>query len=559
MKKQLILFSLLFVSLFSWGQSQRFVLAEEFTSATCGPCASQNPAFDALLQQNADVITSIKYHMSWPAPGNDPMYLHNTVDNNARRSYYGVNSVPHVFLDGNWFEGMPVQVTQATINAAAAVPSPFDIQVQHQLSADEDSIYVTTLIKATDNVSGDLVAHNVVIEKHIHFNSPPGTNGERDFYNVMKKMLPTKNGTTINSSYAPGDYTIIQTAWELANVYDNDELAVVSFVQNNLNKEVHQAALSSTDPIVPPYSNDAEILEVSNVTSTNCSGTIHPYVTIRNNGSNPLTFLHIEYTVNEGQTFTYDWTGNLNFLQTDVIDLGDISFAVQDTNRLVVEGLNTNNTGDDYTPNNEYVNTFYGAPVLSGQINLFMILDDNPQETSWQLKNSNGDVIQEGGPYSDPGGMVLEQFEISSSDCYRLEVFDSGNDGMCCDHGTGYYAVIYGNNQTAFEGGQFDSIDRNEFSYDIVGVNEFKSYSNVSLGPNPVNGTLHVNFVLQKEAPVSLSVYDLLGKQEFNGEKGMQSAGEKRWNIDLSALPAGVYLFRMKVGDEQYIKKIAVR
>lgn len=35
-----------------------------------------------------------------------------------------------------------------------------------------------------------LVAHNVVIEKHIHFNTAPGTNGEKDFYNVMKKMLP---------------------------------------------------------------------------------------------------------------------------------------------------------------------------------------------------------------------------------------------------------------------------------------------------------------------------------------------------------------------------------
>ena len=559
MKKQLFFVGMIFISLITFGQSQRFVLAEEFTSATCGPCAGQNPAFDALLQQNADVITSIKYHMSWPAPGNDPMYLHNTVDNNARRTYYGVNSVPHVFLDGNWFEGMPAQVTQATINAAAAIPSPFDMQVQHQLSADEDSIYVTTLIKATDNVSGDLVAHNVVIEKYIHFNSPPGTNGERDFYNVMKKMLPTKNGTTINSSYAPGDYTIIQTAWELANVYNNDQLAVVSFVQNDLNKEVHQAALSSTDPIVPPYTNDAEILEVSNVTTKNCSGNIHPYLTIRNNGSNPLTSLHIEYSVNEEETFTYDWSGNLNFLQTDVIDLGEISFTVQDTNRLIVEGLNTNGAGDDYTPNNELVNTFYRAPTLSGQVNLFMILDDNPQETTWQLKNSNGDVIQEGGPYSDPGGMVIEQFEISANDCYEVDILDSGNDGMCCDHGTGYYAVIYGNNQTAFEGGQFDSIDRNEFSYDIVGVNEFKTYSNVNIGPNPATDMLNISFVLQKEENVSLAVYDLLGKTEFAEEKGMQTVGEKQWKIDISGLSNGIYLFKMKIGDEDYIKKIAVR
>jgi hypothetical protein len=38
----------------SWlRQSQRFVMFEEFTNASCGPCASQNPAFDALLSANA--------------------------------------------------------------------------------------------------------------------------------------------------------------------------------------------------------------------------------------------------------------------------------------------------------------------------------------------------------------------------------------------------------------------------------------------------------------------------------------------------------------------------
>ncbi len=559
MKKTVLILGIMFVTALTFGQSQRFVVAEEFTSSTCGPCASQNPAFDALLQQNADVITSIKYHMSWPAPGNDPMYLHNPEDNNARRTYYGVNSVPHVYLDGNFFNGMPVQVTQNTINAAAAVPSPFEMQVQHRLSPNHDSIYSTTLIKATDNVNGDLVAHVVVIEKHIHFNSPPGTNGEKDFYNVMKKMLPTKNGTSIHSTYAPGDYVILQNSWLLANVYDTAQLAVVSFVQNNLTKSIHQAALSTTDPIVPPYTNDAEILKVANVTSKNCSGKIHPYVTIRNNGSNPLTTLHIEYSVNEEETFTYDWSGNLNFLETDVIDLGDISFTVADTNSLIIEGLNTNGVGDDYTPNNELYYTFYRAPVLSGTVNMFMILDDNPQETTWQLKNSSGEVIQEGGPYGNPGGMVIEPLNISQNDCYEVIVRDAGGNGMCCDFGNGYYAVIYGNNQTAIEGSSFDSIDRNELSYDIVGINEFKAYTDVNIGPNPSTGEINVNFILQKEENVSVSVYDFLGKELLFVDKGLQNTGQKSWNIDLSSLSKGIYLFKMKIGDESFVKKIAVK
>jgi len=58
------------------------------------------------------------------------------------------------------------------------------------------------------------------IEKHIHFSSPPGTNGEKDFYNVMVKMLPSATGTSLPSSFQVGDYFVLEFAWKLANVYN---------------------------------------------------------------------------------------------------------------------------------------------------------------------------------------------------------------------------------------------------------------------------------------------------------------------------------------------------
>ena len=51
-------------------QPTRLVLFEEFTQASCGPCASQNPAFNALLAANSAKAISIKYQTSWP--GVDP-------------------------------------------------------------------------------------------------------------------------------------------------------------------------------------------------------------------------------------------------------------------------------------------------------------------------------------------------------------------------------------------------------------------------------------------------------------------------------------------------------
>ena len=71
MKKITTLLALACVTSFSFAQSQRLTLLEEFTQASCGPCASQNPALNTLLNANTTKAISIKYQTSWP--GVDPM------------------------------------------------------------------------------------------------------------------------------------------------------------------------------------------------------------------------------------------------------------------------------------------------------------------------------------------------------------------------------------------------------------------------------------------------------------------------------------------------------
>src|SRR3954467_14352034 len=87
-----------FISALAFGQSQRLVLAEEFTQASCPPCASQNPAFNALLTANASKVTSIKYQTSWP--GTDPMNAQNPNEVATRVALYNVSGVPDSPMDG---------------------------------------------------------------------------------------------------------------------------------------------------------------------------------------------------------------------------------------------------------------------------------------------------------------------------------------------------------------------------------------------------------------------------------------------------------------------------
>jgi hypothetical protein len=150
------------------------------------------------------------------------------------------------------------------------------MSLQHQLNAAQDTVFLTMVASATQAVQNIMVAHNVVIEKHIHFNTPPGTNGEKDFYNVMKKMLPTKDGTVLPNTFAAGDYFLIETAWKLAIVYDNTQIAAIGFIQNTLTKEIFQAGNSSTNPVVLPYNTDLQVLQITNVSAKNCTGKVTP-------------------------------------------------------------------------------------------------------------------------------------------------------------------------------------------------------------------------------------------------------------------------------------------
>jgi hypothetical protein len=79
---------------------KRYVLIEEFTSATCPPCVQASEKLNAMVRVENGLI-SVRYHMNWPAPG-DPFNVANPTDNNARRQYYGVNSIPFAAVMGNW-------------------------------------------------------------------------------------------------------------------------------------------------------------------------------------------------------------------------------------------------------------------------------------------------------------------------------------------------------------------------------------------------------------------------------------------------------------------------
>ncbi len=561
MKRIYLLLSILFAVVAGFGQSQRFILFEEFTNASCSPCALQNPGFDALLNANASKCTSIKYHTNWP--GVDPMNAQNPADVGTRVTYYNVSGVPHALMDGvpqsgSSYLGAPANVTQGKIDTRYAVPSPFSMQIQHQLSPIQDSVYSTMLITCTQPIAENLVAHNVIIEKWIHFNAAPGTNGEKDFYNVMKKMLPGPGGSALPQQMEAGDYVILEGAWKFANVYDKTQIATVGFVQNKVSKEVHQAALSTTGLLTLPYDLDAQVLEVIDVLPKTCIGTLTPSIRIRNNGNSMLQNLTFKYRVNDGPEQSYTWIGGLESLKKALVVLPEYNFTIREQNELIVYSTLPNTGVDQYPKNDTLHFTFTNAPVSTSQVQLVIRTDNAPEETTWVFKNSLGETIASGGPYTQPNKIYQQVITLPKPDCFRFTLYDAGGNGICCLNGNGVYELS-SSGTIIKQGGAFGYYESSDLWYEApASVTESDAADRFTVRPNPVNGTSKVTFYLTHDASVSLKVYSSLGQPVINLFEGALQAGKHELTLDATGLKPGIYVMQLNSGAVVISKKVTV-
>ena len=551
--------TLIFVSfLFATGlsaQSQRLVLLEHFTQASCPPCATQNPTIHTLLVNNPDKITSINYHTSWP--GYDPMYNHNPADNAARTSYYNVTGVPNSVLDGNYFNGYPTGWNINTVNARYAVPSPFELNVYQRLSPANDTIFVTMLIQVTAEVTGQASAFMSVIEEHIHFNSPPGSNGEKDFYNVMKKLLPTRTGIALPTPLTVGDYHIIESYWPLANVYNINQLSVVAFVQNPITKEVHQACNLTEGAFTALYANDVDVMEFTNMTDRYCTPELNPVLRIRNNGNTPLTSLELKYQVNNEEIQTLNWSGNLQLLESELIEIPGIPYELLTTNTLKVFASSTNGGDDEYTKNDTLLHVFEPALTTTRDLLVKVRTDNNPEEITWEIKNLNGNVVASGGPYAQANTVINTDVSVEADGCYEFFVFDAGGNGVCCAFGAGFVRLSSGS-VTVAQGTNFGEMLTAQFDVVSVGINSMPAITNFEAYPNPATNQVFVEFTPERNQAIKIKIVNQLGQAVYSNEVQAASDVTRKLEISTSAWPAGIYMIVMDNGSAVSSKKISV-
>lgn len=340
MKK--ILLSLVLAAGFTSFAQQRMVLIESFSQASCGPCAAANPALTTLLDANTAKAIGIKYQVSWP--GYDPMNEQYPTGPEVRRTYYNVTGVPDRMLDGS--PTASTNPTQAEIDNRYAVAAPVTMTINHSLSSNFTTADVTVTITAPAVWNPtNTVLHLAMIEKSIDFSTPPGTNGELSFHNVVRKMYNNESGTAVvasNFSTAGGSQTFTFTGLQVPSyIYDLSEVGFVAWVQNTTTKEVYQAGISLPQPL----NNFGDVQALTNVTPFSCSSSLDGAVAVlENTGGNTITSCTVNYQVDNGTVQTAPFTGSLAVGATTNFTLPNIS-TTSGSHTLKVWMTNINNSG----------------------------------------------------------------------------------------------------------------------------------------------------------------------------------------------------------------------
>jgi hypothetical protein len=76
--------------------------------------------------------------------------------------------------------------------------------------------------------------------------------------------------------------------------------------------------------------------------------------------------------------------------------------------------------------------------------------------------------------------------------------------------------------------------------------------------PNPFNPSTVLSYTLKTDSRVTLTVFNLVGQSVKVIVDEYQTAGEYEYSFDASELPAGIYLYKLQVGDYSSVRRMTL-
>jgi len=499
-------------SLFLKG-AEKNLLLEEFTSNTSYSCAVNNVFINNFVNAHITSICAVKYHLGFPPPGNDSLYLENPITPDQRSAYYIVNTVPTTYFNGKVRVAMPY-----SFDSNLTVPyqneifygSPIEIKVEDTLlSLDtiKTKVDVHVLYKLPPY---DYRLKIYAIERFKIYQSPPNVNGETQFFDIFRKSITDSFGIALPID--TGMYSFIfkfyrEPLWSSIMTY------TTAFVQNEATKEVLNCAKSRSIVIdnFPKLNNE------------------YTYSRIQHKIENDFLFGTTlpKYELFEGQFPPNGWTlknpdGWLTF--SKVVGFNGISYAGKSC--VKVNFYDYNNVGQMDT----LISTKYDS----------LTADD-----TLRFDYSYAQYLSE---YIDS---LIVNISIDGGSDY-INIFRKGG------------VTLATAQSTTLPFGPTSASQWRTFVYPLSSViprsnvpkifpSTYQLYQNY---PNPFNVRTKIKFEIPHTVFVTLKIYDITGREVKTLLSESKNADSYIYEFDGTNLSSGVYFYQLKAGNFILTKKM---
>lgn len=288
----------------------------------------------------------------------------------------------------------------------------------------------------------------------------------------------------------------------------------------------------------------------------------NPTIVIRNTGSTTLTSLEITYSVSGGTPEVYTWNGNLEFMESEEVELPIQNgyFWIGNGNNIFEVSISLpNGSTDEYLQNNTLTSSFILPDFYSEHFIIILRTNNYGYQNSYNVRDIDGNIV-----YSKSGlantTTYYDTLDFLAPGCYSLEVFDTGDNGLyfwaLSAQGSGYLKLkaINGPLLKTFEPEFGKSIYYAFTVADITHIKEQNTENFIEIYPNPTNSNFTLDIALQYETTTQIIIEDMMGRIIEN--RVLQNFQNGTFTYDLSEESNGIYNCTIVTKDSKQTKRI---
>ena len=537
-------------------QKGRNVIIEEFTGRNCGFCPDGHVVAKKITDANPGRVWAVNVHCGGYSPSTYPNLntasgatILNALDGGMGFPCGVVNRTTKATGRNMWesYSNQQLKQTaecniggQVLINEAARTAT-VTVEVYYTANSASSENYLTVMM-LQDSILGSQSGG-------AQFNPEQMIDGKYVHLHVLRDVVtptwgdaiaPTTEGTLITKTYTyqipekigtPNGVDVdLNNILFLAVVTEKQDGAATTPVLNV--EELHSIKVADADNF--PYF--ASVKVASNVS---CSTEQTAVFELVNGGKQELTSLKYEVKI-AGNTTELTWEGNLpsyssaTFEEEFIIPVGN--------QKVEISIVEVNGTAYEYQTAISVVNDGWIDAYFQGDENEFkidIVQDKYGNQITWELINSNEEVLASGGPYSTlvANGIKLHRTKVKvpNNECVKFVIYDEGNDGLNNGAGEGYYKISDAQNNVIVQSnGKFGA----EASHNISTKEGYASVEEMTnetykVYPNPVKDVL----TIEGQDIEQVNVFNTMGQLVKTVK-----CNDNIVNINVSDLQNGMYI-----------------